>query len=136
MSKPFGFTPSKPFGFSDENKMRIPIPEEEFKDYKDNPSQKNLAADKLDLQAQIHLSTQKIDPKSLSPLHIYLSVSGMVESGECGSEEFLQLKYDLLSGRDWKLLAVLLPFFMFFITFFKLGKNFRGFTIRKSFPSQ
>ncbi len=103
--KPFGFTPSKPFGFNDEKKMHIPIPEDD----RENPSQKNFPSpnnDKLDLQAQIHLSTQKIDPKSLSPLHIYISVSGMIESGECGAEESLQLKYDILSGRDWKLLAV------------------------------
>ena len=73
-------------------------------------SQKNINStknkEKPDLQSQIHLSTQKIDPNSLSPLHIYISASGIIESGECGAEESLQLKYDILSGRDWKLLAV------------------------------
>ena len=101
----YGFVPTKPLGY-DENKLHFPNQEED----KENPSQKNISSprnkDKLDLQTQIHLSTQKIDPKSLSPLHIYISVSGMIESGECGAEEALQIKFDILSGRDWKLLAV------------------------------
>ena len=108
--KSFGFTPAKPFGFNDDNKMHLPLPEEDYENRYENPSQKKVTSsmnkDKLDLQTQIHLSTQKIDPKSLSPLHIYISVSGMIESGECGAEESLQLKYDIFSGRDWKLLAV------------------------------
>lgn len=99
--KPFGFT--RPFVSSEPNKMH-------FEEGKETFSQKNIGSprskDKFDHQAQIHLSTEKIDPNSLSPLHIYLSVSGMIECGECGAEDSLQLKYDILSGRDWKLLAV------------------------------
>lgn len=110
------FTPDHPSTFADNNRGRGPFQDEEKKETQKNYTSQNVVGspsnrERLDLQSQIHLSTEKIDPKSLSPLHIYLSVSGMIESGECGAEEFLQVKFDLLQGRDWKLLAVCLGFF-------------------------
>ena len=106
MSQSFGFTPTKNFGYREE----LP-PKQEYQ-MEDNISREREKSPpqykehKMDLQSQIQYSTQKIDPRALSPLHIYLSVSGTIESGDCGGDESLQVKYDILSGRDWTVLAV------------------------------
>lgn len=102
--KHFGFAPSKQTPFYESGIKG------QYEEDKENQSQKNISfpqnKEKFDLQTQIHLATEKIDPNSLSPLHIYLSVTGMIESGECGGEDALHVKYSIFSGRDWKLLAV------------------------------
>ena len=87
----------------------------------------------VDLKSQIQMATEKVDPKALSPHHIYLTISGVIESGEvgfsakykkinkkriiilkiifllnfkCRSEESLQIKFSITSGRDWEHIAV------------------------------
>ncbi len=102
MSHSFGFSQQK-FGFNDNPNNR-----QEEKDINDRERERAsfIREAKLDIQSQIQAATQKIDPRSLSPLHVYLSVSGVIESGECGGEDFLNVKFDIVSGRDWTILEV------------------------------
>lgn len=115
-SKPFGFTPARQTPFYESG-----IKGGQYEEDRENQSQKNIPfppnKEKFDLQTQIHMATEKIDPNSLSPLHIYLSVTGMIESGECGGEDALHVKYNIFSGRDWKLLAVSYFFFQKYIKY-------------------
>lgn len=104
MSQFLGLSQQK-FGFKEEN-SNIRQDYISDKDLNDRERTSFIREAKLDMQSQIQAATQKIDPRSLSPLHVYLSVSGLIESGECGSEDSLNVKFDIISGRDWTILEV------------------------------
>lgn len=50
-------------------------------------------------------SLDKFDPKSLPANFFYVSVSGVVESGEISNEVYLQCKFELVTGSDWEIVT-------------------------------
>ena len=104
MSHSFGLSQQK-FGFKEDN-SNIRQDYTSDKEFNDRERTSFIREAKIDMQSQIQAATQKIDPRSLSPLHVYLSVSGLIESGECGGEDSLNVKFDIISGRDWTILEV------------------------------
>jgi len=45
---------------------------------------------------------EKVDPDGINYKFFYVSVSGVVESGECASENYLQCRYEIVTGPDWE----------------------------------
>ncbi|KRX04795.1 hypothetical protein PPERSA_06429 [Pseudocohnilembus persalinus] len=60
-------------------------------------NQQNVNIDQLKNEA-----LKKIDPQNLEPSYMYLSVSGVIESGYCNDENTLQIDYSIVCGEDWE----------------------------------
>jgi len=65
-------------------------------------------------------AVEKFDPKALPANFFYVSISGVIESGEISNEVYLQSKFEIVTGSDWEIVTVIIFFSSSFIFFMKI----------------